>query len=114
MEVLRWAMIPDAIEWDELCTGKRHEGMFFSFVTLAGKIDGSIALPLMLLALQWSGFVPNSAAQTPNAMLAIRLMTGPVPAVFLVVGILFALMYPLTRQRHGELRAQFAARKATG
>jgi len=25
--VLPWAMIPDAIEWDELQTGKRHEGM---------------------------------------------------------------------------------------
>jgi GPH family glycoside/pentoside/hexuronide:cation symporter len=79
---------------------------------LVGKIDGSIALPLMLLVLQWSGFVPNAAVQSPSAMLAIRLMTGPVPSVFLVLGILFALLYPLTRKRHGELRAVLAARKA--
>src|SRR5450759_5140328 len=29
MDVLPWAMIPDAIEWDEVRTGKRHEGMFY-------------------------------------------------------------------------------------
>ncbi|MBN1582264.1 MAG: MFS transporter, partial [Anaerolineae bacterium] len=30
--VLPWSIIPDAIEWDELQTGERHEGMFYSLV----------------------------------------------------------------------------------
>jgi GPH family glycoside/pentoside/hexuronide:cation symporter len=112
MDVLPWSIIPDAIEWDELKTGKRHEGAFYSMVTLVGKIDGSVAVPLMLLVMGWSGFVPNAAVQTPSAILAIRIMTGPAPAVFLVLGILFALAYPLTRERHAELRIEIAARKA--
>ena len=33
--VLPWSIIPDAIEWDEWQTGERHEGMFYSLVTLA-------------------------------------------------------------------------------
>ncbi len=112
MDVLPWAIIPDSIEYDELKTGKRHEGTFYSLVTLIGKIDGSIAVPLMLLVLGWSGFQPNAAVQPASAILAIRLMTGLAPAIFLCLGILFALFYPLTRTRHSELRREIAERKA--
>jgi len=112
MDVLPWAMIPDAIEWDELKTGSRHEGMFYSLVTLIGKVDGSIAVPMMLLVMGWSGFIPNAAVQPASAILAIRLMTGLAPSIFLCLGILFALFYPLTRIRHAELRREIAARKA--
>jgi len=112
MDVLPWAIIPDAIEYDEAKTGKRHEGTFYSMVTLIGKIDGSIAVPAMLLVMGWSGFVPNAAVQTPSAIMAIRMMTGPVPSVFLCLGILFALFYPITRIRHAELRREIAAHKS--
>ncbi len=37
-QVLPWAIIPDAIEWDEWMTFERHEGMFYSLITLLGKI----------------------------------------------------------------------------
>lgn len=53
--VLTWAIIPDAIEWDELQTGKRHEGMFYSLVTLTQKAASSIAIPLILLLLDRTG-----------------------------------------------------------
>ena len=81
-------------------------------VTLIGKIDGSIAVPLMLLVMGWSGFQPNAAVQPASAILAIRLMTGVAPAIFLVLGIIFALFYPLTRSRHADLRRKIAERKA--
>ncbi len=37
VHVLPWAMMPDAVEWDEWATGQRHEGMFYSLVTLLRK-----------------------------------------------------------------------------
>ncbi|HEX8990418.1 MAG TPA: MFS transporter [Anaerolineales bacterium] len=114
MNVLPWAIIPDAIEYDELKTGKRHEGTFYSLVTLIGKIDGSIAVPLMLLVLGWSGFKANAVTQPASAILSIRMMTALAPAIFLCLGILFSVFYPLTRTRHAELRHQIAERKATG
>ena len=36
--VLPWSILPDAIEWDEWQTGERHEGMFYSLITLCQKI----------------------------------------------------------------------------
>jgi GPH family glycoside/pentoside/hexuronide:cation symporter len=43
--VIPWSIIPDAVEWDELQTGQRHEGMFYSLVTLMQKVASSIAVP---------------------------------------------------------------------
>ena len=110
VHVLPWAILPDAIEWDELQTGHRHEGMFYSLVLLLRKVASSVALPLMLLALDTSGYVSNAAQQPPSAVRAIQVLTGPLLALFLGIGILFALLYPLGRQRHAEIRMALAQR----
>jgi glycoside/pentoside/hexuronide:cation symporter, GPH family len=112
VQVLTWAMLPDAIEWDELNTGNRHEGMFYSLVTLFRKMASSITLPMILMVLGWTGYVANAPAQAPAAMTGIRVMTGPVPAIFLLVGILFAWLYPLDRSKFEALRAELAQRRA--
>jgi glycoside/pentoside/hexuronide:cation symporter, GPH family len=110
IHVLTWAIIPDAIEVDELATGQRHEGIFYSLVSLFKKIASSIAIPLTLLVLDWSGYVSNAAVQKPSALLAIRVLTGPVPSVFLLGGIIFAIFYPLSRAGHAKTRQEIAAR----
>jgi GPH family glycoside/pentoside/hexuronide:cation symporter len=53
--VLPWSMIPDAIEWGEWQTGERHEGMFYSLVTLTRKVTASLAIPAVGLILQFTG-----------------------------------------------------------
>lgn len=110
--VLPWSIIPDAIEWDEWQTGKRHEGMFYSLITLMQKVASSLAIPGILLLLEFTGYVPNAAQQTSSAVLGIRLVIGPVPAVLLSGGIVLSLLYPLSRERHAEIRAQLADRRA--
>jgi len=110
--VLPWSIIPDSVEWDELRTGQRHEGMFYSLVMLMQKAASGLALPLIGLTLQWAGYQPNVAAQRPSALTAIRAMTGPVPALLLCLGIAFAALYPLSRQKHHEMREELARRRA--
>jgi GPH family glycoside/pentoside/hexuronide:cation symporter len=111
VHVLTWAIIPDAVEVDELQNGTRHEGMFYALVSLFKKVASSIALPTALLVLDRSGFVSNAPAQTETAVWAIRILIGPVPSVLLLGGILFALYYPLTREAHAKTREQIAARR---
>jgi GPH family glycoside/pentoside/hexuronide:cation symporter len=110
--VLPWAILPDAIEWDEYQTGKRHEGMFYSLTTLTKKIATSIALPLVLLLLDVTGYAPNVPQQTPGALLGIRVAIGPIPAVLLAIGIGFAFKYPLDRAQFAEVVKKLAARRA--
>jgi glycoside/pentoside/hexuronide:cation symporter, GPH family len=109
--VLPWSIIPDAVEWDEWQTGERHEGLFYSLVTLAQKVASSVAIPLVLLMLQITGYVPNSSTQPPSAVLGIRLAIGPIPAVLLCCGIVFALIYPLSRESHQQIVRDLEARR---
>jgi GPH family glycoside/pentoside/hexuronide:cation symporter len=103
-QVLPWAIIPDAIEWEEWHTGERNEGMFYSLVTLMGKIGMAVAQPLSLLVLQLLNFqAGRGAVQPASALLGIRLVVGPIPAVLLVTGILIALFYPLGRAQHTQI-----------
>jgi GPH family glycoside/pentoside/hexuronide:cation symporter len=111
IHVLPWAMIPDAVEVDELNTGARHEGMFYALVSLFKKVASSIAIPLALLVLDWSGYVSNAAHQPESAVTAIRVLTGPVPAVMFLAGIAFAAFYPLDRESHHETRRKLRARE---
>ena len=110
--VLPWAMIPDAIEWGEWQTGERHEGMYYSLTTLMVKVASSVAIPLALLLLEITGYVPNAALQPSSALWGMRIVMGPVPAVLLCAGILFALRYPLGRQEHAKLVRDLEERRA--
>ena len=111
--VLPWSILPDAIEWDEYQTGERHEGMFYSLTTLTKKIATSIALPLVLLLLDLTGYQPNIAQQDPNALMGIRIVIGPIPALLLTVGIVVAFKYPLEREQFADIVKQLADRRAS-
>lgn len=109
--VLPWSILPDAVEWDEYNTGQRHEGMFYSLITLMHKIASSIAIPLTALMLDLTNYVPNSSQQPASAVLGIRLLVGPVPAVLLTLGILFAARYPLDRKQFTNMVSELQQRR---
>ena len=109
--VLPWAIIPDAIEWGEWQTGERHEGMFYSLVTLIRKATTSLAVPAVGLILQFTGYVPNTLQQPANALWGIRIAIGPIPAALLCSGILFAFKYPLTREQYAQVTQDLESRR---
>ena len=111
VHVLTWSIIPDAVEVDELATGQRHEGIFYSMVTFFKKIASAMIVPTTLLILQWSGYVSNATIQKPSAILAIRVLMGPTPSLLLLAGIAFAAFYPLSRSSHAQTRVEIAARQ---
>ncbi len=109
--VLPWSIIPDAIEWDEYHTGERHEGMFYSLITLIQKIASSIAIPLVGVMLEFTNYQPNSNQQPASAVFGIRMLVGPVPAFFLAIAIIFALKYPLDRAQFADIVKELRARR---
>jgi GPH family glycoside/pentoside/hexuronide:cation symporter len=111
MHVMPWAIIPDAIEYGELQSGKRNEGMFYSLITLAQKVASSIAVPLALLVLQFSGYVTNGGTQPESAITGIRIIAGPIPAFALCMGILFTALFPLGRDDYREINRQLEERR---
>jgi len=112
-------MIPDVIELDELQTGQRREGIFYALMVFLQKIGLAIGLFLVGQALELSGFIKTVAGQPeplqpPTALWTIRLMIGPLPTLVLVLGLVFAYFYPITREKHAEILLRLAERKAMG
>jgi GPH family glycoside/pentoside/hexuronide:cation symporter len=106
-----WSMIPDVIDLDELETGKRREGIFYGFMVLLQKFGLALGLFFVGIALDLAGFIKQQPGQPipeqpESALLAIRLVVAPLPAMVLVGGIILAYLYPITRKYHQEIQAQ--------
>ncbi|MEB3252731.1 MAG: MFS transporter, partial [Cyanobacteriota bacterium] len=109
--VVPWAMLPDVIELDELQTGQRREGMFYAFMTLLQKVGLALGLLVVGFALEYSGFSSAASEQPASALLAIRIFIGPVPMVLLILALILARFYPITRQVHQEILLQLGSRQ---
>ena len=105
-----WAMIGEAIDEAELRTGKRHEGLYNGLFMFLRKIAGASGVAFMLFAFDLAGYA-QGPTQTEAALLAIRTATALIPAAVLLIAILIAARYPLTRAVHAEIRAQLDARQ---
>jgi GPH family glycoside/pentoside/hexuronide:cation symporter len=106
--VVPWAMVPDIIEFDQADTGERREGSYYAFASFFQKMATGVAIWGMGLALAATGYItPVQGQPLPDqpvaAVNAIRIFMGPIPAVLLILAIIFALRYNITRQSHHEM-----------
>jgi GPH family glycoside/pentoside/hexuronide:cation symporter len=109
-------MVPDVTDDDAIRTGQRREGSFYAFASFFQKLATGAAIWAMGQALALTRYVtPASGAplpqQPPEAVQAIRLFMGPVPAVLLLLAIACAWRYPITRERHRATREHLQARE---
>jgi GPH family glycoside/pentoside/hexuronide:cation symporter len=107
--ILPDAMFPDVIEWDELRTGRRQEGIYYGVKNFVRKLTGALAIFVALQVLGWFGYQtppPGSTTfmQSPITLTAIRVLIGPLGAVMLFSAVITTWFYPLTRERHAKIR----------
>ena len=106
--VLPWAMIPDIIEIDQAKTGERREGSYYAFASFFQKLATGAAVWGMGQALAFAKYITPTAGETlpvqpPAALNAIRIFMGPVPAGLLLLSLIFAWRYNVTRESHQAL-----------
>lgn len=111
-----WSMLPDVVELDELRTGQRREGIYYSFVVLLQKVCLAIAVFLVLKSLDWAGYLKPIANNPPPiqpdpVLWAIRIAIGPLPTVALILGLILTYFYPITREVHAEILLKLRERK---
>ncbi len=114
--VLPDALFPDVIEWDELRTGRRQEGIYYGVKNFIRKLTGALAIFIALQVLGWFGYQspPQGATfftQSSQTLTAIRFLIGPLGALLLLSAIGIAWFYPLTRARHDRIVALLARKK---
>ncbi|MGJ3254571.1 MAG: MFS transporter [Elainellaceae cyanobacterium] len=111
-----WSMLPDVVELDELKTGRRREGVFYAFMVMLQKVGLAIAVFVVGQSLSMAGYVESSsdvaiAAQPESALLIIRLAIGPIATLLLVLGLVMAYFYPITREVHAEILMKLQERR---
>jgi glycoside/pentoside/hexuronide:cation symporter, GPH family len=112
-----WSMLPDVVELDELETGQRREGIFYGFFVFLQKMGLALGLFVSGWALELTGYINSTPAnpepmQPASALLAMRVLIGPVSAAVLLLSFLAVRAYPITREKHAEIRAELEKRKA--
>ncbi len=113
--VIPWAMVPDIIEYDQLRTGQRREGSYYAFASFFQKLATGLAIWGMGQALAWAKYITPTASeplpvQPPQAIQAIRFFAGPMPAILLLLAIVCAWFYPISRESHKAVLEQLAER----
>ena len=114
MQVLIWAMVNDAIDYHELQTGERNEGIVYSTYSFFRKLASAISGSLSSFVLGAIGYnVTAGAVQTAGVVNASwKSYTG---GYFLGYGIAVAILffvYPLTKQKTAEMLAELKSRRA--
>ena len=115
--VVPWSMVPDVVEYDEVRSGQRREGSYYAFASFFQKLATGLALWGMGQVLALTGYLtplPSGPlpVQPEAAVTAIRVFTGPIPAVLLFLAVLFAWKYPITRESHQATLQELAEREA--
>ena len=114
--LIPWSMLPDVIELDELRTGQRREGVFYSFVVFVQKICLGIAISVVLQRLGTAGYIKPTLdvplpIQPDSVLEVIRVSIGPLPAIVLIAGLILAYFYPITREKHAQMLLELRERR---
>ena len=103
--VLPWAMLPDVVDLDEINTGKKREGIYSGIMTFFMKLANSIAIFLVGLILQFSGYVANEV-QSEITMTVIKWTMVLAPGIFVAMALIATILYPYSRLDHEKFRKQ--------
>jgi len=109
---LPWSIIPDAIDYDFLKSGENREGLYYGIWTFSSKLGQAISALIIGALLSLTRYDGTIALQNPDTQLVIRLLFGPIAAVFYVASAIVLAFYPITAQKHAEIRRQIAEREA--
>jgi GPH family glycoside/pentoside/hexuronide:cation symporter len=112
--LIAFSFAPDLVDYDHLRSGSRQEAMVFGLWLTVHQLGVAVAGLLLGLVLQLSGYVGGAAEQSDSALLAVRVLLGVLPGVFMVLAVIALQRYGITRQVYVEIRRSLADRADAG
>jgi Na+/melibiose symporter-like transporter len=107
---LIWAMFADVADYAEWTTGRRITGIVFATILFALKAGLSLGGAIAGWLLSGYGYRAN-LAQTPHALLGIRLSASVYPALFLGVVVVCMLFYKIGKELNLRIQDELAERR---
>ncbi len=99
----------DVIDYDEDRTGERKEGAYFAIFGVAAKAAFGLAVLVVGVALDVSGFAPN-VAQGGATILVVRVLLGLIPCALLIGAVALMFSFRLDEREHAAIRSRLGGR----
>ena len=97
------AIQADVIDYDELKTGERREGLYIGLWSIAKKLAAALGVGAGLALLGASGYVPN-IKQSESVVFTLRVLYALVPCLCNAAALVIATAYPISGDLHREIR----------
>lgn len=111
------SMMADVADEHELESGRRQEGIFFGAVAFSGKAATGLGnmlagVALDLIAWPRGGAIRAAADISPDTLVSLGMVYGPIVSGFAVVSVWCYTHYRLDREQHQRVLEQLAERRA--
>ena len=112
-QVLIWAMVNDAIDYQELTTGDRKEGMVYATYSFFRKLASAVSSSLSSFTLALIGYNVNEAVQTAAVKAHIWKSYTAIYAIgYLIAVLILYFVYPLSKKKTEEMLETLAKKRA--
>ena len=92
-------------------SGENRAALFFSTYSFTAKLSGSLGGSIGLFGLAMVGFDASpGAVNTEDQLFGLRFLFAMFPSIFYFLACAIIWNYPITEERHAELRAELEAR----
>ena len=105
-----WALLPDTVEYGELKSGIRDEGIIFGLYQFAQKAASGVGVGLVGFILSAIGYVANTE-QPPEVLDGITRMNFLIPTLSAIVTSVLIWFYPLRGNRHDMIVKELENRR---
>jgi len=108
---MQWGLVGEAIDYNELITGKRTEGSIYGTFNLSRRIGQAIGSSFGFYVLGWIGFDAALEAQSAGTIFGLKSLCVLVPAVFILGSwAAFRFVWNITPEKRAEMAKLKAAK----
>jgi Na+/melibiose symporter-like transporter len=113
LQFLPLAMLADVVDVDSLHSGGRRAGAFFAIAGMTSKLATAFGSGVSVNLLAFARFDPSGqeGANAGAQLTALAGLYAVAPALFFCSALYLAWNYPLTSERHAELREELETRE---
>lgn len=112
LSIMAPSLLSDIIDYGTWKTGINRAASYFSIYNLITKANLAIGGAIGLGIAGWCGFNPAISIHSEEAIFGIRLAISWLPALVVLLSLIFISMIPINRKRHRIIRRRLDARLA--
>lgn len=107
-----YSMAYDLVEVDEFAYGTRRESVITALPQFFQKFGAAVGVWTVSLILQLTGYNAEQTVQSAKTVNGIENNVTLIPAAFLILSVLGAVMYPITREKFTLLKSQLEKKRS--